>query len=101
MLKCDVLDKTKINFHDLSIGETFVIKNTDANIIWIGMKVKEGAKHEFYTEYVMDLSDEIGRLYDWDDRYNIVRLIDLKVVEGEGEWVNLAQPMKEWLKDEG
>ena len=83
MLKCDVLNKqsTKINFDDLSIGETFVIDTDGCE--WIGMKVKEGAEHESYTEYVMDLSDDIGRLYKWDNRYNIVRLIDLKVVEDE------------------
>ena len=85
MLKCDVLNKTnKIDFHSLPISSTFIIKNTDANITWIGMKVKEGAYHEKYEEYVMDLSDEIGRLYKWDNRYNIVRLIDLKVVEDKG-----------------
>ena len=85
MLKCDVLNKqsTKINFDDLSIGETFVIDTDGCE--WIGMKVKEGAEYEDYDEYIMDLSDDIGRLYEWDDRYNIVRLIDLKVVEDEGE----------------
>lgn len=84
MLKCNILDEIKhdyIDFHSLPIGETFVLNTSEHE--WIGMKVKEGAKHEFYTEYVMDLSDDIGRLYDWDNRDNIVRLIDLKVVEDE------------------
>jgi hypothetical protein len=86
MLKCNILNEIEhdyIDFHSLPIGETFVIKNTDANIIWIGMKVKEGAKHEFYDEYIMDMSDDVGRLYSDVDKYNIVRLIDLKVVEDE------------------
>ena len=45
--------------------------------------LEEGAEHEDYVEYVMDLSDDVGRLYEWDDRYNVVRLIDLRVVEDE------------------
>ena len=49
------------------------------------MKVKDGAYHEKYEEYVMDLSDEIGRLYEWDDKYNIIELIKLKVVKDEGD----------------
>ena len=83
MLKCDVLNKqdNSINFDDLSVGDTFVV-DTDG-YEWIGMKVKEGAEHEDYTEYVMDLSDDIGRLYEWDSRNEIIRLIDLKVVEDE------------------
>ena len=84
MLKCDVLNKVKdnyIDFHNLPIGETFVLDTSEYE--WIGMKVKEGAEHEDYVEYVMDLSDDIGRLYEWDDRYNIVRLIDLRVIRDE------------------
>ena len=86
MLICNVLDKVEcdcIDFHSLPIGETFVLNTTEHE--WIGMKVKEGAEHENYTAYVMDLSDDIGRLYEWDNRYNIVRLIDLKIVEDEGD----------------
>lgn len=85
MLNCDALNKqkNKINFDDLSIGETFVIDTDGCE--WIGMKVKEGAEYEDYDEYIMDLSDDIGRLYSDVDKYNIVRLIDLKVVEDEGE----------------
>lgn len=39
MLNCDVLNKqnNKINFDDLSIGETFVIDTDGCE--WIGMKV--------------------------------------------------------------
>ena len=85
MLKCDVLNKqsTKINFDDLSIGETFVIDTDGCE--WIGMKVKEGAEHEDYDEYIMDMSDEVGRLYGDVDMYNIIDIVDLKVVKDEGD----------------
>ena len=85
MLKCDVLNKqsTKINFDDLSIGETFVIDTDGCE--WIGMKVKEGAEYEDYDEYIMDMSDEVGRLYGDVDMYNIVDIVDLKVIKDEGE----------------
>ena len=85
MLKCDVLNKqnNKIKFDDLSIGETFVIDTDGCE--WIGMKVKEGAEYEDYDEYIMDLSDDIGRLYSDVDMYNIVDIVDLKVVEDEGD----------------
>ena len=84
MLKCDVLNKknNSINFDDLSTGDTFVIDSDGYE--WIGMKVKEGADHEDYDEYIMDMSDDIGRLYSDVDMYNIVRLINLKVVKYEG-----------------
>ena len=83
MLKCDVLNKqkNKINFDDLSIGETFVIDTDGCE--WIGMKVKEGAEHEDYDEYIMDMSDEVGKLYSDVDMYNIVDIVNLKVVEDE------------------
>ena len=83
MLKCDVLNKqdNSINFDDLFVGDTFVI-DTDG-YEWIGMKVKEGASYEDYDEYIMDMSDDIGRLYSDVDKYEIVRLTDLKVVEDE------------------
>ena len=86
MLKCDVLNKqsTKINFDDLSIGETFVIKNSDCDIEWYGMKVCYSCGAE-PIYYIMDMSDDIGRLYSDVDMYNIVRLVDLKVVEDEGD----------------
>ena len=86
MLRCNVLNEIEhdyIHFDSLQIGETFVINTSEHE--WIGMKVKEGAECENYTAYVMDLSDDIGRLYEWDNRYNIVRLIDLKIVEDEGD----------------
>ena len=84
MLKCDVLNKQddSINFDDLSTGDTFVIDSDGYE--WVGMKVKEGADHEDYDEYIMDMSDDIGRLYSDVDKYNIVRLINLKVVKYEG-----------------
>ena len=84
MLKCDVLNKQddSINFDDLSTGDTFVIDSDGYK--WVGMKVKEGADHEDYDEYIMDMSDDIGRLYSDVDKYNIIRLINLKVVKYEG-----------------
>ena len=84
MLKCDILNKQddSINFDDLSTGDTFVIDSDGYE--WVGMKVKEGADHEDYDEYIMDMSDDIGRLYSDVDKYNIVRLINLKVVKYEG-----------------
>lgn len=79
MLKCDVLDNIEsgIKFEDIDVGETFIIDD------WIGMKVKEGASYEDGEYFIMDLSDEIGRLYSDVDEYKIDRLIDLKVVEDE------------------
>ena len=84
MLKCNVLNKQddSINFDDLSTGDTFVIDSDGYE--WVGMKVKEGADHEDYDEYIMDMSDDIGRLYSDVDKYSIVRLIELKVVRYEG-----------------
>ena len=85
MLKCDVLNKqnNKIKFDDLSIGETFVIDTDGCE--WIGMKVKEGAEYEDYDEYIMDMSDEVGRLYSDVDMYNIIDIVNLKVVKDEGD----------------
>ena len=85
MLKCDVLNKqnNRINFDDLSIGETFVIDTDGCE--WIGIKVKEGAEHEDYDEYIMDMSDEVGKLYSDVDMYNIIDIVDLKVVKDEGD----------------
>ena len=91
MLKCDVLNKTKdsvIRFEDLEVGSTFIIGGGD-NFLdsykWIGMKVvKLDLSDEFSEYYIMDLSDTVGNLYDDIENYNIIRLIDLKVVEDEG-----------------
>ena len=79
MLKCDVLEvkDSGIKFEDLDVGETFVIDD------WIGMKVKDGASYEEGEYFILDLSDEIGRLYSDVNEYKIDRLIDLKVVEDE------------------
>lgn len=86
MLKCNILDEIEndyIDFHSLPIGETFVLNTSEHE--WVGMKVKEGADYEDYDEYIMDMSDDIGRLYEWDSRDEIIRLIDLKVVEDKGD----------------
>ena len=88
MLKCDVLNKTKstkLNFEDLDLGSTFVVKGGDEGneYEWIGMKVATAIDWEEHEYYILDLSDECGSLYADVDMYNIVRLIDLKVVEDE------------------
>lgn len=85
MLKCDILNKDKnnrIKFDDLKVGETFLIKNSDYDIEWYGMKVCYSCGDE-PVYYIMDISDEIGKLYSDNDMYNIVKLVELKVVEDE------------------
>ena len=85
MLKCEVLDNIEsgIKFEDIEVGETFVID--EVGMKWIGMKVKDGASYEEGEYFILDLSDEIGRLYSDVNEYKIDRLIDLKVVEDEGD----------------
>ena len=83
MLKCDVLEvkESGIKFEDLPLGSTFVVKSGEEE--WIGMKVASAIDWEEHSYYILDLSDECGSLYEDVDMYNIVRLIDLKVVEDE------------------
>ena len=84
MLKCNILNEIEhdyIDFHSLQIGETFVLNTSGYE--WVGMKVKEGGDYEDYDEYIMDMSDDVGRLYSDVDKYDIIRLIELKVVEDE------------------
>lgn len=88
MLKCDVLNKAKdnwIDFDNLEVGSTFVVKGGDEGneYEWIGMKVASAIDWEEHDYYILDLSDECGGLYADVDMYNIIRLIDLKVVEDE------------------
>ena len=91
MLKCDVLEVkgSGIKFENLPLGSTFVVKSgyeiQESPDEWIGMKVASAINWEEHSYYILDLSDDIGRLYSDVDKYNIVRLIDLKVVEDEGE----------------
>ena len=91
MLKCDVLEvkDSGIKFEDLPLGSTFVVRSGDeiqeSPYEWIGMKVASAIDWEEHSYYILDLSDECGRLYSDVDMYNIVRLIDLKVVEDEGD----------------
>ena len=74
-------DSTIYNFDLLPIGETFLIKNADTEegYEWYGMKVAYLCGHE-PIYYIMDISDEIGRLYDDVNGYNIVEVVDLKIV---------------------
>ena len=76
-------DSTIYNFDLLPIGETFLIKNADTEegYEWYGMKVAYLCGNE-PIYYIMDISDEIGKLYDDVYEYNIVELIDLKIVRG-------------------
>lgn len=89
MLKCDVLEvkDSGIKFEDLPVGSTFVVRSGDeiqeSPYEWIGMKVASAIDWEEHSYYILDLSDECGSLYEDVDMYNIVRLIDLKVVEDE------------------
>lgn len=86
MLKCDVLEikNSGIKFEDLPLGSTFVVKKIqEPPYEWIGMKVASAIDWEEHSYYILDLSDECGSLYEDVDMYNIVRLIDLKVVEDE------------------
>lgn len=91
MLKCDVLEvkESGIKFDDLPLGSTFVVRSgeeiQEASYEWIGMKVASAIDWEEHSYYILDLSDECGSLYEDVDMCNIVRLIDLKVVEDEGE----------------
>ena len=78
-----------IKFEDLPLGSTFVVRSgeeiQEPPYEWIGMKVASAIDWEEHSYYILDLSDECGSLYEDVDMYNIVRLIDLKVVEDEGE----------------
>ena len=92
MLKCDVLDKVKdsgIKFEDLPLGSTFVVKSgeeiQEPPYEWIGMKVASAIDWEEHSYYILDLSDECGSLYEDVDMYNVVRLIDLRVIRDEGD----------------
>ena len=76
MLKCDI-DSTPLNFEDLETGDTFRIKADGYE--WYGMKVCCDVGYE-PIYYIMDMSDEIGKLYDDVDKYNIVELVDLRIV---------------------
>ena len=86
MLKCDILlndnRNNKINFADLPLGSTFIV-NTNG-LEWIGMKVATSIDWEEHDYYILDLSDECGNIYEDVGMYDIVRLINLKVVEDEG-----------------
>lgn len=81
MLKFDI-DSTPIKFDDLNVCDTFRIKTEDYE--WYGMKVCWDVG-DVPIYYIMDISDEIGTLYDDVDKYNIVELVDLKIVRDRGD----------------
>lgn len=70
---------TKHNFDDLECGQGVIIN--DNGIIFLGMKVMD---IDGETIGILDL-DENGRFYTDVDKYDIVELIDLKVVRDEGD----------------
>ena len=76
MLNFDI-NSTLLNFDDLELGSTFRIKTEDYE--WYGMKVCCDVG-DVPIYYIMDMSDEIGKLYDDVDKYNIVELVDLRIV---------------------
>ena len=49
------------------------------------MKVASAIDWEEHSYYILDLSDECGSLYEDVDMYNVVRLIDLRVIRDEGD----------------
>ena len=76
MLKCDIkeVEKEYLKFDDLENGDTFLVEGEgDA---WYGMKVSLDST----TSYILDISDCIGELYSDIYAYNIVELVDLKIV---------------------
>ena len=81
MLKCDIKEN-KINFAYLEVGATFLIDSE--SFLWYGVKVCYSCGDE-PIYYIMDISDDIGTLYSDVDMYNIIGLVDLKVVRDEGE----------------
>lgn len=78
MLKFDI---NYLKFEDLKDGDVFLIQGE--GYIWYGMKVSETCQWEENKSYILDMSDGIGTLYDDVDMYNIVGLVDLKVVRDE------------------
>lgn len=78
MLKFDI---NYLKFEDLKDGDVFLIQNEEYT--WYGMKVSETCQWEENKSYILDMSEGIGTLYDDVDMYNIVGLVDLKVVRDE------------------
>ena len=85
MLRFDK-DSTNYNFDLLPMGETFLIKNddTEEGYEWYGMKVAYLCGNE-PIYYIMDISDEIGKLYEYHKDYHIIDIVDLKIVRDEGK----------------
>ena len=75
MLKFDI---EYLKFEDLKDGDVFLIQGE--GYIWYGMKVSETCEWEENKSYILDMSECVGTLYDDVDMYNIVELIDLKIV---------------------
>ena len=80
MLKFDI---EYLKFEDLKDGDVFLIQGED--YIWYGMKVSETCGWEENKSYILDMSECVGTLYDDVDMYNIIGLVDVKVVVDKGE----------------
>lgn len=79
MLKFDI---KYLKFEDLKDGDVFLIQGE--GYIWYGMKVSETCQWEENKSYILDMSKCVGTLYDDVDMYNIIGLVDVKVVVDEG-----------------
>jgi hypothetical protein len=79
MLKFDI---EYLKFEDLKDGDVFLIQRED--YIWYGMKVSETCGWEENKSYILDMSECVGTLYDDVDMYDIIGLVDVKVVVDKG-----------------
>lgn len=70
-----IIDKEigNIKFDDLLVSDTFIVKDSDC--AWIGMKCADIDG----VPYILDLSDQIGTVFDDVYEYKIIELIDLKL----------------------
>ena len=80
MLKFDI---EYLKFEDLKDGDVFLIQGE--GYTWYGMKVSETCGWEENKSYILDMSECVGTLYDDVDMYNIIGLVDVKVVVDKGE----------------
>ena len=79
MLKFDI---KYLKFEDLKDGDVFLIQGEDYT--WYGMKVSETCGWEENKSYILDMSECVGALYDDVDVYDIIGLVDVKVVVDKG-----------------
>lgn len=80
MLKFDI---ESLKFEDLKDGDVFLIQGE--GYTWYGMKVSETCEWEENKSYILDMSKCVGTLYDDVDMYDIIGLVDVKVVVDKGD----------------